>query len=36
LNEARNAFLSTLDNYTLADLIQPRNQFDLTRILRIV
>ncbi|WP_028672595.1 Rrf2 family transcriptional regulator [Saccharospirillum impatiens] len=36
LNEARNAFLSTLDNYTLADLIQPRNQVDLTRILRIV
>lgn len=36
LNEARTAFLSTLDNYTLADLIQPRNQVDLTRILRIV
>lgn len=36
LNEARNAFLSTLDNYTLADLIQPRNQVDLTRILHIV
>lgn len=35
LDEARQAFLSTLDQYSLADLIQPNTRPNLQRILQI-
>ena len=35
LNEALNAFLATLDKYTLEDLLPSRNQHQLQRLLRI-